>query len=145
MKSIGMSLWIAGSLVFLFAAFGLETTVANDSGMFGSSRTYNIGLQQVQLITSMAGLTLFLSGSIIHALAALFESAPDADRQNDSTVFSDQIGSEEMKGHSEPYWEVDMLDAGVSKDGDQYIFGQYRYDSLSGAMRYARKHQRERA
>jgi hypothetical protein len=144
MKSVGMGLWSAGLLIFLFAVFGMETTVSSDSTLFGSSRTYNIGLQQGQLIASMAGLTFFLSGSIIHALAALFDPAAKVSLPIANAVFSDQIGSEQATENFKSNGKDKRMGYGVSKDGDQYVFGQYRYDNLSDAIRYARDHQSER-
>ena len=151
MKEAGIALWIAGVLLFLFAVFGLDTTVESGSGVFGSSRTHNIGLQQSQMIAVMAGLAMFLSGTIIHALAELLGPKQPVLGTTDGLTFDEQIGGQTPvaglkveKAVDQPDWEAEAENLGVIKIGEQYAFASHRYDFIGDAVRYARAHQHER-
>ena len=151
MKEAGIALWIAGVLLFLFAVFGIDTTVESGSAVFGSSRTHNIGLQQSQMIAVMAGLAMFLSGTIIHALAELLDPKQPVLATIDGLPLYEQIsgqapvaGLKVEKAMDQPDWEVEAENLGVSKIEDQYAFASHRYDYIGDAVRYARDHQHER-
>jgi hypothetical protein len=69
MRSIGIALWVLGILLFAYAAFVFDPSV---SSTYSSDRIVNLDRQQRQLLLGVAGLTLFLTGVILHALDLLF-------------------------------------------------------------------------
>jgi hypothetical protein len=152
MKSVGVVLWLLGLAVFSFAAFAIDTTVESAGELFGVSRTHNIGLQQNQLITVLAGLTLFLAGTIVHALGVVADltmsitpraEAPSLDETAGSvSAFSSQA---DIAKKTDEYWETEAARLGITKSDEKFVFGPYRYDSLTDAIRYARDHQEERS
>lgn len=139
MKTIGMTLWILGALVFLAAAMLFDTTVSNYSSSFGATETFNIGLQQSQLLAAMAGLTMFLSGTIIHCLATLLGPETPLNSADSTHEWSTHV--QPVAERSEADLQKEMDELGIVKEGEQYRFSSYRYDQLTDAIRYARANQ----
>ena len=110
MKTVGIALWVIGALIFLGFTFLYDTSIGSSSDIYGSTRTINIGLQQVQMLGAMAGLAMFLSGTIIHAIGALPETSPRATPAQQEMVVS--IPTEPKARVSESDWEALELGLG---------------------------------
>lgn len=85
-KGVGVTLWLAGIAIFLFALMGFDATVEApfDPGNMGMmtlrpNRVINFDLQQRQMLLGMFGLTCFLAGTLLHGLAALLDRTPQPD------------------------------------------------------------------
>ena len=143
MKTVGIALWVIGALIFFGFTFLYDTSIEGSSDIYGSTRTINIGLQQVQMLAAMAGLAMFLSGTIIHALGTLLETSPRATSAQQEMVVS--IPTEPEAGVSESDMEAELAGLGITKDGDRYRFCRHRYDRIEDAILYARSNQWERS
>jgi hypothetical protein len=86
MQTRGNILWVLGLLLFLFAAFIYDPSVASHGGAYMPSRIVNADLQQRQLLLAIAGLTLFLGGIIVQALGEMGEAKTAKDGGKSSPV-----------------------------------------------------------
>jgi hypothetical protein len=80
LKIAGLIMWAMGFVLFGYATFGFDPSVdlrraplpyEVRESPYLPDRIVNTDRQQRQLLLAMAGLTLFLSGAVIHALGHL--------------------------------------------------------------------------
>jgi hypothetical protein len=75
MKGIGIALWLAGLSLFGLS-LALPTSVETAGGIgYLPDRVVNMDLMQRQMLAAMAGVALFVVGSIVHAFGTALERA----------------------------------------------------------------------
>ncbi len=142
MKAIGGALWLLGMAVFLYAAFGFDVSIPSSttgSPFGGPDRIVNMDLQQRQLLLALAGLAMFMSGVLVHAIGEgvsairgeTSTSTPGyVPEVADSPMLKDEdIGAEEMER------------LGITFAEGQFRLGPFRYDRLVDAVAYAKRPQ----
>jgi len=153
MKTFGALMWILGLVLVLGALFGMDTTIATNtpaSALPGMpdfpDRVVNLQLQQFQMLIAQSGMALFIAGVVTHCAGNLAEvlGAPTTaavDRIN----YAEQVDTPhkgastgELVGQGESD-EAIMERYGITQDGEQYVYGGFRYERLADAVAYARK------
>lgn len=136
MKSVGTLLWLLGTIVFGWACLGFDPSVATDTAFGTVDRVVNIGRQQQQMLMALAGLAAFVSGAIVHALGVVEDRfrlvAATRDAQPSTATPA------ERPAEIEPD-EVLIERYAITRSGEQYEYGGYRYDRLNDAVAYARR------
>lgn len=137
MKTAGMLMWVIGVALFGYAALFFDPSV-DAYGLSG--RVANLALLQQQELIAMAGAALFLAGIIFHAASDLAEAlkpaapvttvaaSPPTSDILPTAVARDETSDAEL-----------MAQHGITTEGGQYVFGQYRYDRLTDAVAYAKR------
>lgn len=136
MKSVGGLLWMLGAIIFGWACLGFDPSVATDTAFGTAGRVVNIGRQQQQMLMALAGLAAFVSGAIVHALGVVEDrfrlvAATRDDRPSTATPVDHAAAIEPD--------EVLMERYAITRSGEQYEYGGYRYDRLNDAVAYARR------
>jgi hypothetical protein len=158
MKSIGIVVACIGAALFAFSAFGFDTSVhaVSFSAGDGSSsfstfgrRVVNLDLQQRQLLLALAGCSLFVAGVIIAVageIVSQFEprlAAPPAIGSGSSTPgpsIVEEGDDEQAIRAGQDDDEPDLMRKhGITHEGDQYVYGRFRYDRLVDAIAYAKR------
>lgn len=91
MKPLGIVLWVAGAGLAAYAMFAFDPSV--EGGMFGG-RVVNLALQQQQLMMTVCGAALFVSGVLLHAFAITRLRAaadPTADKRSWWQAYRDEV------------------------------------------------------
>lgn len=136
MKSVGTLLWLLGAIVFGWACLGFDPSVATDTAFGTVDRVVNIGRQQQQMLMALAGLAAFVSGAIVHALGVVEDRfrlvAATLDAQPSAATPVDHAAEIEPD-------EVLIERYAITRSGEQYEYGGYRYDRLNDAVAYARR------
>ena len=75
MKMAGMLLWIGGIVVFAWATWVFDPSIATDStSSLLPDRVVNLGLQQDRALFAIAGLFAFLAGVILQAVGIALDA-----------------------------------------------------------------------
>ena len=136
MKSVGALLWVLGAIIFGWACFGFDPSVATDGSFGTAGRVVNIGRQQQQMLMALAGLAAFATGAIVHALGIIEDRFQPAAASRDAQPSA--ASPIELAAEDEPD-AILMERYGVTQVGEQYAYGYFRYDRLSDAIAYARR------
>jgi hypothetical protein len=146
MKTFGALMWILGLVLALGALFGMDTTIATNTpastlpGMPDfPDRVVNLQLQHLQLLIAQSGMALFIAGVVAHCAGNIAEvlgaASPAAVH---STHYAEQVTAPESVTQGEAD-EAIMERYGITRDGEQFVYGGFRYDRLADAAAYARK------
>lgn len=133
MKTAGMLMWIIGAAVFAYAALGFDPSVEVEG--FGT-RVSNLSLFQQQNFLGLAGIALFLAGIIFHAAGEIIESLKTEPPR--AAIPGGYTAPEIATVGGETDADL-MARYGITREGDKYAFGQYKYDRLADAVAYAKK------
>jgi len=153
MKNIGTPLWVLGIVIFCIAVFAFDVTIdaSSTSSVAGfSARVVNLQLQQYQLIGALTGLALFVSGIVLYGIGCIADELAGLKNVLGAAIPTDSATSHEPEKRSA---ETDrgmspealqltpsalMEMHGITKSGDKYQYGEFKYDKLEDAVRYAR-------
>lgn len=135
MRLIGMALWIGGLLVLAWAVLGIDPSVAVEGS---PERVNNLGLQQQQMIAVLTGLSAFVAGVIVQALAEVTERLKPEGLATGRNVRDEAAPSELLRGEDESI-EAMMGRYGITRDGEKFVFQTFRYDRAADAIAYARR------
>lgn len=120
MQDVGKVLAAIGAAGFLFALFGMSTTIPDMAG--GS--VVNLDLQQRQLLIALGGLALLVSGAVLVSGGAMV----DALRLKASAAAPDDTDA-----------EATMERLGIKREGSDYAVRGYLYRTLPQAVAAAER------
>lgn len=150
-ENLGLTLWIVGGLIFLFAVLAFDTSVEVNTLSSGlielPDRVVNLQRVAQQILLALLGATFFGSGFVIYALALMLNiqnfiteseeilqptTAPLGGEfaHQDAECLTDQMDDE--------YTDEELMEKfDIKEEGDHYVFESHRYEKLADAVGYA--------